>query len=262
VLKKWKKPLVYLLFLLVPFLFLFVKQDFLINFRAGIAASNAWPVEVLLFPFREAKKIIFYHKTYDDYEQLRSQVDPLKQHLLLQEEALKENERLRGLLDFKKKSVFPSLAANVIMRDPTNWAAVLLIDKGSKHGIRQGMPVVTPLGIVGKIAEAGERISKVALLTDPRFSVAAVIERTREQGLVSGTLRGLCRIQYLPISADIKVGDMILTSKISSFFPPGLMIGQVVSVEESFTSPTLECLVRPSVALSQIEEVMVVLSHD
>jgi rod shape-determining protein MreC len=166
------------------------------------------------------------------------------------------------LLDLKKRSVFPSIVANIIVRDPTNWAAVVLIDKGSKHGIRQGMPVVTPLGIVGKVAEVGERISKVTLLTDPRFSVAAVIGRTREQGLVSGTLRGLCRIQYLPVSADVKAGDSIVTSKISSFFPPGLTVGQVVKVEESFTSPTLECLVRPAVVLSQIEEVLVVLSHD
>lgn len=260
--KKWKKPLVYLLFLLVPFAFLFLNQDLFINFKTGIVTSNSWSVQVLLFPFQEAKKIIFYHKTYNDYEKLRSEVDPLKQHLLLQEEALKENARFRELLDFKKKSLFPSIAANVIMRDPTNWAAAIIVDKGYKHGVRQGMPVVTPLGVVGKIAEVGERISKVTLLTDPRFGVAAAIERTREQGLVSGTLRGICRMQYLPVSADVKIGDTIITSKISSFFPPGLMIGKVINVEESFTSPTLECLVKPAVALSQIEEVIIVLSHE
>ena len=260
--KKWKKPFVYFLFLVVPFLFLFIAQSLFIGFKTGVVSSNAWAIQILLFPFQEIKKIVFYHKTYADYEKLRSDVDPLKQHLLVQEEAIAENARLRTLLDFKKKSIFPSIAANVIMRDPTNWAAVVIIDKGYKHGVRQGMPVVTPLGIVGKIAEVGERISKVTLLTDPRFSVAATIERTREQGLISGTLRGICRMQYLPVSADIKVGDVILTSKISSFFPPGLMIGTVVSTEESFTSPTLECLVKPTVALSQVEEVMVVLSHE
>lgn len=260
--KKWKKPLVYFLFLLVPFLFLFLAQTIFVGFKTGVVSSNAWAIQVLLFPFQEIKKIIFYHKTYSDHEKLRKEIDPLKQHLLLQEEAIKENARFRDLLGFKKRSVFPSLAANVIMRDPTNWAAVVIIDKGHKHGVRQGMPVVTPLGVVGKIAEVGERISKVTLLTDSRFSVAATIERTREQGLVSGTLRGICRMQYLPVSADIKVGDTILTSKISSFFPPGLMIGTVVSIEENFASPTLECLVRPAVALSQIEEVLVVLSHE
>ncbi|MCX5681677.1 MAG: hypothetical protein NT079_05345, partial [Candidatus Omnitrophica bacterium] len=117
--KKWKKPLIYSLFLLIPFLFLFLKQDLFVNFKTRIVASNSWTVQVLLFPFYEIKKIIFYHQTYDRYEELKSQVDPLKQHLLLQEEALKENARLKELLDFKKKSIFPSLAANVIMRDPT-----------------------------------------------------------------------------------------------------------------------------------------------
>jgi rod shape-determining protein MreC len=262
VFKKWKKPFVYLFLLVVLFLILFVAQNAFVGFKTGVVSSNAWAVELLIVPFREIKKIVFYHKTYNDYMKLRQEMDPLRQHLLLQEEALKENVRLRDLLSLKKKSLFPSLAANIIMRDPTNWAAVVIIDKGYKHGVRQGMPVVTPLGVVGKIAEVGERISKVTLLTDPRFSVAASIERTREQGLVSGTLRGVCRMQYLSSSADIKAGDAILTSKISSFFPPGLMIGTVIGIEESFANPTLECLVKPAVALSQVEEVMIVLSHE
>lgn len=260
--KKWKKPSIYFLFLLIPFLFLFIAQTLFVGLKTGVVSSNAWAIQILLFPFKEIKKIVFYHKTYNDYEKLRKETDPLKHHVVLQEEALRENERLRALLDFKQRSVFPSLAANVIIRDPTSWAAVVIIDKGSRHGIRQGMPVVTPRGIVGKIAETGERISKVTLLTDPRFSVAATIERTREQGLISGTLKGVCRMQYLPAGADVKAGDTILTSKISSFFPPGLMVGTVVGIEENFSSPTLDCLVRPAVALSEIEEVMVVLSHE
>lgn len=260
--KKWKKPSIYFSFLLVPFLFLFIAQTLFVSFKTGVVSSNAWAIQILLFPFQEIKKIVFYHKTYNDYEKLRKETDPLKQHVLLQEEAIRENERLRALLDLKQRSSFPSIAASVIMRDPTSWAAVVIIDKGSRHGVRQGMPVVTPRGVVGKIAEVGERISKVTLLTDPRFSVAATIERTREQGLVSGTLRGICRMQYLPVGADVKVGDTILTSKISSFFPPGLMIGMVVNVEESLSSPTLDCLVKPAAALSEIEEVMVVLSHE
>lgn len=257
-----KKILVYALIAILPFVLLFFNQNLFVRFKAEVVAPSSWPVEVVLFPFREMKKILFYHQTYANYERLKKEVDPLKQRLLNQDQMAKENDRLAALLDFKRTVSFVSVAARVVMRDPTNWAAVFIIDKGFKSGIRQGMPVVTPLGVVGKIVEVGERLSKVTLLTDPRFSVAAVIERTREQGLVSGTLRGSCRMQYLPVTADVEQGDNIVTSKLSSFFPEGLLVGRIVSVQESFTSPTLECLVKPAVPLSRIEEVLVILSRE
>jgi len=261
VFRKPKKTLIYLLVVILPFIFLFFNQNLFVNFKTEIVSSSVWPIQVVLFPFREIKKIILYHKTYADYEQLKKEVDPLKQQLLNYEQIVKENIRLTELLDFKRASTFTAIAANVMMRDPTNWAAAIIIDKGRKSGIKQGMPVITPSGVVGKIAEVGERISKVTLLTDPRFSAAVVVERTREQGLVSGTLRGSCRMQYLPVTADVEVGDSIITSKLSSFFPEGLLIGRIVSVQESFTSPTFECLVKPAVPLSRIEEVLVILSR-
>ncbi len=260
--RKWKKTLAYLLIAVVPFVFLFFNQNAFVHFKAEIVASSSWPVQAMLFPFRELKKIVFYHQTYAEYEKLKKEINPLKQRLFDQEQMIKENARLGDLLDFKKRSSFASVAAKVIMRDPTNWAAVIIIDKGARQGIKQGMPVITPLGVVGKIAEAGERLSKVTLLTDPRFSVAAVIERTREQGLASGTLRGSCRMQYLPVTADVEVGDNVLTSSISSFFPESLRVGRIVSIQESFTSPTFECVIKPAVPLSRIEEVLVVLSHE
>jgi len=261
VFKKSKKFLVYVLIVILPFVFLFLNQNLFVNFKTRIVSSSARPLQVALFPFREIKKILFYHKTYADYEQLKKDIDPLKQRLLNLEQVSKENARLTELLDFKRAATFSCIAANVIMRDPTNWAAAIIIDKGSRHGIKQGMRVITPVGVVGKIAEVGERISKVTLLTDPRFSAAAVIERTREQGLISGTLRGSCRMQYLPVTADVEVGDSIVTSKLSSFFPEGLLIGRIISVQENFTSPTFECLVKPAVPLSRIEEVLVVMSR-
>jgi rod shape-determining protein MreC len=257
-----KKPLVYFLIVLLPFVLLFFSQNLFIPFKSGVVSLSSRPLQIVLVPFREIKKILFYHKTYNDYELLKKEIDPLKQRLLNQEQMVKENARLVEILNLKRASTFRFVAANVIMRDPTNWASAIIVDKGRKHGIQQGMPVITPLGVVGKVAEVGEKLSKVTLLIDPRFSVAAVIERTREQGLASGTLRGSCRMQYLPVTADVNVGDEVITSSLSSFFPEGLLVGRIVSVQESFTSPTLECLIKPAVPLSRIEEVMVILSRE
>jgi len=258
VFKKSKKALVYFLIVAIPFICLFLPQQFFVNLKTDIIKTGSWPIQIVLFPFREIKKIIFYHKTYNDFQDLKQQVDPLLRQAWQQQEVFKENVRLRALLDLKHRSSFSLVAAHVIMRDPANWSAAVIIDKGTKQGVRQGMPVITPSGVVGKIAEVGDQLAKITLLTDPRFSVAASVERTRDQGVVSGTLKGTCRLQYLPVTADVQVGDIVVTSKISSFFPEGLLIGRIINVQESFASPTLDCLMKPAVVFSQLEEVFVV----
>ena len=148
--------------------------------------------------------------------------------------------------------------AIVIGRDPSSWNASLIIDKGHVEGIEVGQPVVSPLGVVGRIFEVGHNTSKVILLSDPTFAVAAVVERSRENGLLTGTLQGVLRLQYLTDNADVKVGDSLVTSRLSSAFPEGILIGQITDVQASVNSHTVECLVDPAVDLSELEEVIVI----
>ncbi len=176
------------------------------------------------------------------------------------DEVMRENTRLERLLEFKRKLIYSSVAASVVGRDPSSWNSSMIINKGGQDGIAQGMPVMSALGVVGKIAEAGERQSKVILLTDPQFSVAALVQGSREFGLVSGTLQeGLCRMRYLNADARVNVGDKVITSQLSSSFPEGLLIGEVVEIIPSAQKPTKECLIKPGVSFSQIEEVLVIL---
>ena len=138
-------------------------------------------------------------------------------------------------------------------------SVTMVIDRGEEDGIRQGMPVVNAAGVVGKIAEVSRGMSKVILLTDPQFSVAALIQEPRESGVVSGTLKGVCRMKYIREDSQIHIGDKVITSKLSSSFPEGLLIGEVIAVNDNSKKPTVECLIEPSVGFSQIEEVLVIL---
>ncbi len=164
-----------------------------------------------------------------------------------------------NLLKFKRELVYSSVVANIIGREPSHWNSTMIIDRGEEEGIQQGMPVVNAAGVVGKIAEVSRGISKVILLTDPQFSVAALIQGPRESGLVSGTLKGICRMRYIREDAKIQIGDKVITSKLSSSFPEGLLIGEVVVVNDHSKKPTVECLIEPFVEFSQIEEVLVIL---
>lgn len=224
----------------------------------SVVDISSMPIRVILFPFEEIKKIFLYRSTFNKYTKLKREVDLLRIKLIKQEEMAKENNRLKELLDLKWNSNYPVVIARVIARDPSNWAAAAIIDKGEINGIRQGMPVINSVGVVGKVSEVGRQTSKVILLNDPNFSVPALIQRSREQGLVSGTLQGACRMRYLSSGVDVRAGDKVITSKLSTFFPEGLIIGDVVSVRESPEGPTVECIVRPAVSLSQTEEVLVI----
>ena len=219
------------------------------------------PIRILSGPLKEIKKIVFYRRTFDEYLRLRRQVAFLKARFVGMEEVMRENARLEALLGLKRRLVYSSVTANVIARNPSYWNSSLIIDRGSADGIQQGMPVVNALGVVGKVAEVGPHEAKVLLLLDAQFSVAALAQRTRETGLVSGSLEGECRMTYLRRGARIRVGDRIITSRLSSSFPESLVIGEVVDIKTDLGEKTVEAVVEPAVAFSQLEEVLVILKQ-
>ena len=253
-----KKSLVYFLILVLPLILIFSQPKIFTSLKFQLIDKCSFFVRLIALPFKEIKKILYYHRTFEEYIKLRREVSTLRSRLIGMEEVLRENTRLEQLLNFKRKLIYSSIAATVIGRDPSNWNASMIIDKGSQHGIGQGMPVVNASGIIGKIAEVGVRSSKVILVNDPNFSIPGLLQRPREVGLVTGNLNGLCRMDYLSPKATIEVGDKVISSKLSSSFPEGLLIGEVLGVEVNPNNATLECVIQPAVNLSQVEEVLVI----
>ncbi len=216
------------------------------------------PVRWFEAPVLEFKKLFYFRESYDEYLKFKKQVEVLKARLVYLQETVEEAKRNGAITQFRRTQDYVSVLAHVIGRDPSNWNASLVIDRGQRDGLKLGMPVVSVLGVVGRIFEIGNNTSKVVLLSDPSFSVAALVQRTRESGLLTGSLGGLCRLSYLTDKADVKVGDRIITSKLSTAFPEGILIGIVEDVQASENSHTVECLVEPAVDLSQVEEIIVI----
>ena len=254
--RKYFKKAAYASILVVPFLILFFHPK---NYRAaGLLDLVIRPVSLLQAPAFELKKLFFYSETYDEYVRYKKQNEVLKARLIALRENAAAQERYDKIQNFRNSQSYSSIIANVIGRDPSNWNAALIIDKGHAEGIEVGQPVVSSLGVVGRIFEVGHNTSKVILLSDPTFAVAAVVQRSRENGLLTGTLQGVLRLQYLTDNADVKVGDTIVTSRMSTAFPEGILIGQITDVQASVNSHTVECLVDPAVDLSELEEVIVI----
>lgn len=254
-----RKNLTYLCIFLVAFFLLFAGTRSFHGLKFGVVNMALLPIRIISYPLNEFKKIIFYHRTFIEYKRLKEETAALKARLVGLEEVVRENTRLENLLRFKRKLVYSSVVSNVIGRDPSYWNSTLIIDKGEEDGVKVGMPVVNASGVVGKIAEVGGNTSKVVLLTDPQFSVAALVQGDGESGLVSGTLQGILRMRYIRTDAKIRVGDQVITSKLSSSFPEGLLIGEIISIKDGQEYPAVECFIQPSVTFSQIEEVLVLL---
>jgi len=254
--RKYFKKAAYAGILVIPFLIFFFHPK---NYKAaGLLDIVVRPVGLFEAPAFELKKLFFYRETYDEYVRYKKQNEMLKARLLAKEVNDQAYERYQQIQDFRSNQNYASIVANVIGRDPSNWNASLIIDKGHAEGMVVGQPVVSPLGVVGRIFEVGHNTSKVILLSDPSFAVAAVVQRSRENGLLTGTLQGVLRLQYLTDNADVKVGDAVVTSRLSTAFPEGILIGQITDVQASVNSHTVECLVDPAVDLSELEEVIVI----
>jgi rod shape-determining protein MreC len=189
---------------------------------------------------------------------LRQEVAQLRVGLQ-QERALAQQSRtLQQLLDMRSTTELSTTAAAVIAGGASPDFRTITIDKGSREGIRPDMAVMAPAGIVGRIILPTARAAKVQLLIDRDAAAGAITERSRAQGVVVGTGTSL-RLDHVPGTADIKVGDRVVTSGIEGIYPKGFEIGQIESIEHR-AGEFSAILIRPAVEFSALEAVLVVLT--
>ncbi len=208
---------------------------------------------------REAGGIIFYHHNMAQNEKLKREIDFLRQKLNTLNEVYLENKRLNSLISFKQKTPYRVVPARVIGRSADNWSSIIIIDKGSNNGIRRGFVAVSYLGLVGRVIEVSNSVSKVMLINDPNLGVSSLVQRSRQEGLVSGTLGRSLIMKYLPKDADVQPSDTVVTSGLTSAYPKGLVIGTVVNVGEEFSGLSRYAVIIPAVNLSSIEEVLIII---
>jgi rod shape-determining protein MreC len=191
------------------------------------------------------------HRLRQDIEWLREQNNQLR-------EAAAATQRLAALLQFKEQALPAMVAAQVIGRDATNRYRSVILNKGESDGIQPDMGVITPSGVVGRVVKTTGGTSVVLLLTDPNNAIAGLIQRTRDEGIVEGTPRGLARLKYIPMLSAVRDGDRVVTSGLVGGFPRGLAIGTITSIdrEEGALFQTAE--LTPEVDVSRVEEVLVI----
>ncbi len=228
-------------------------------FKNPLSDLLGYPLIVLKAVQTEIKGLVFYHRNFIQNARLKNEIDLLKNKLSEADEVFLENARLKNLLTFKQNAPYKVIAARVIGRDPSNWSSAIIIDKGKKSGIKKGFVSVTFLGLVGRVAEASDSTSKILLITDPNLSVSAMVRRSRQEGLVVGSLGGSLIMKYLPKECDINLGDQVITSGLTPNYPKGLLIGTVAETGEELSSSLRYAVIKPAVNLAALEEVLVII---
>ena len=257
-LRKLPKQLIYAVFIIVPFWLIFFSSPVFHDVKMGLMSFGTASVAVVRAPVDEVSRLLSYRRTWREYQLLKREVGTLRSRMEGLEEDAAAGKRYARLLNIRSRMNYTTEAAVVIARDPVNWNSSLMINKGKADGLRAGMAVVNASGVVGKVAEVARNVAKVILVNDPGFSVAVVNQRSRESGLLSGSLSGVCRLNYLPEDADIRVGDDILTSALSSDFPEGLQVGTVSQVFPGEVGTPPRAVVDPVIEASKIEEVLII----
>ena len=199
-----------------------------------------------------------YNELQEENESLRAELDSVENERADNEVLRSENDWLKKVLDLKNKNPdFELTDADIISFEAGNYSTVLTLNRGTVHGIKKNMPVITPDGVLGYVSETGLDWCKVTSIIESTSKVAVYTDRTGVIGTVEGdpNLRadGKCVMSYAA-DADIKVGDRVYTSGTGSIYPDGLLIGKIISVDADEATRKLVAKVEPAVDFTTVEK--------
>lgn len=195
---------------------------------------------------------------------LRHENEQLKTGQLQAAATARENDQLRALFDWKKQAPWQLELAQVVMRDPANWWRTVQIDRGTRDGLRENLPVLTSDGLVGRISSVRLASAQVVLIGDPNCRVSALVENaTHDIGVLnaSGPLDpSLVELSYLTSGANLQAGQNVVTSGLGGIFPKGIPIGKVVDAQSIEFGLATEARVKLNANPGTLEQVWVLMN--
>ncbi|OCL25272.1 rod shape-determining protein MreC [Orenia metallireducens] len=266
-LKEHRKKIViiFLVVVLIRFINL-VGRDRDYNKFEGLVIDLLRPGFVVVNSIQDFSKgtlrvILDYKSVKEENEELKDKIEKLNYSLRQIEKIMLENHRLRESLNFKKYAPYKVVGGTVIGHSADNWSNILVIDRGSKSGIRRKMPVVAKGGyLLGITQQVTAHTAQILLINDGNFVAGGLVQRkdSRNLGVVKGqTQESRLLMNNLSWDADIGIGDTIVTSG-SQYYPKGLPIGKVISVSPDNYGLTQSALIAPFIDVRKVEEVLVI----
>lgn len=179
--------------------------------------------------------------------QLHAQLLHAQAKLQQQDYILAQNARLQGILSTTKPDQYDLNLAQVIGTDTNPLKQIVMINKGSKDGVRVGQTAIDEHGILGQIINVYPNTSRLLLITDELQSVSVTVRRTGQRAIVSGKgSASSLSLDYLFKSSDIRIGDELVSSGLGGRFPAGYRVGRIEYINPNQTDSFLDIKVKPA----------------
>jgi rod shape-determining protein MreC len=189
---------------------------------------------------------------------LRKQVKLLTEENNRLRELAHESISLKKTLHLHECLGLKTISAEVIARDESSWFHTATIDRGRRAGVTPGASVVNHLGLIGQVVEADPFTAQVVALTDTSSEISALVQRSRCHGLLQGLGGNRLVLTSLPKDADVRRGDVVVSSGLGRVIPKGLVVGRIIRVSRNSIYGTTSAFVRPAVRFDQVEQVLVI----
>lgn len=212
--------------------------------------SLFYPVQMV------ASSVDAYRSIVTENEQLKEENARLRQETYYAREGLQELNRLQTLVRFDDKWDYPIVTARVVGHNPGRFLTTLVINRGTRHGVNENMPVFSMNGLVGRITKASYAYSRVQLLADPNLKLSVLERRTRVVGFLE-SMDGHLLTAMIPTHAGVQAGDTLITSGLGGIFPKGIPVGTVKAVRKADLEVMSQMDVAPFQESYMLEEVFV-----
>ncbi len=232
----------------------------LMLFSDSTQAQIARHVEdFVLSPFRTVDRG-YRHMVaaFTSNQHLEQELAAAKIELAQTAEMRRENARLRAMLGFQAREGIELIGCEVLAEGAGRLGGtIVLLNRGYDQGIRTGQPLAGREGLAGKVVEVRPERSHAILLNHPDCAVAVRIERSRVAGIIewSPGAFGALKLRNISYLADVKVGDLVISSGLGGVFPEGIPVGRITKVSPDDTGLVLDITVKPAVDFSALEEV-------
>lgn len=212
---------------------------------APILSVMSRPVEAGQEVSRSVKNFFVVHA---ENERLRQENERLIRWMQAARQLEIENATLRAQLQYVPEVAPRAVTARVIADTGGAFFHSLLINAGARHFVQRGQAVVSGAGVVGRVAEVGDRSARVLLLTDLNSRIPAIVESTGDRVIVTGNNTNWPEVIYLASNSPVSVGDRVVTSGHGGVFPPGLAIGTISESNET------RIVLQPAIDLARLSE--------
>lgn len=246
---------------------------FVVDSRLNYFSSVRSVLSTVVYPIQSIAAVPtdishWFKEFFQDRKQLQEKNTVLETANLLNQvriqkmQALeRENMRLRELLGSSFRLQERVLVAELLTIDLDPFSQQVLLDKGQRSGVFVGQPVLDANGVMGQVTEVTPFSSRVVLLTDPSHGIPVQINRNGLRAVATGRgIAGVLQLEHLPHNADVREGDLLVTSGLGGRFPAGYPVGVVTVIDFPQGKSFADILVKPAAKLDSSREVLLVLS--